>query len=165
MSFMAGRRWVWASSCTAWPNSSPRSPNSTAPMRRLKASMGVAEAFQAHSAAALLDPIPDKVVDVGDGHTEVRQDTIPIAHAGTDEELVARLGEGGDLAVENGAGIVTPDEHDGILGNIRQVAGMLQDDVPPHHHALMIVVAEQVVNAPDVADIHASYTDARRQFA
>ena len=48
-----------------------------------------------HADGAVLDAVPDEVVDVGHGHAEVRQDAAPIAHAGTDEELVARLGERG----------------------------------------------------------------------
>ena len=117
-----------------------------------------------HADGAVLDAVADEIVDVGDGHAEVRQDPAPIAHAGTDEELVSRFGERDDLAFEAGAGIVAPGEHDGVLGNLREVVGVLQDDVAPHHHALVVLVPEQVVNAPDVADIHAAHADARRQF-
>ena len=118
-----------------------------------------------HANGAVLDPVPDEIVDVGDGYIELRQDPAPIAHTGANEELVSRSGEREDLAVEIGASIVTPDEQDGILGNIREVAWVLQDDVPPHHHALVVLIPEQVVNAPDVADIHAPHANARRQFS
>ena len=46
-----------------------------------------------HAEGAVLDAVADEVVDVGHGHAEIRQDAAPIAHAGADEELVARLGE------------------------------------------------------------------------
>src|SRR5450759_4320752 len=67
-----------------------------------------------HAQGAVLNPVADKILDIGNGHAEIRQNTVPIAHAGTNEELVSRSGEWDDLAFEAGAGVVAPSEHDGI---------------------------------------------------
>ena len=50
MPCIPGSACVWASNSIAWPKWSPGSPNSTAPIRRLKSSGDVVEAFHAHSA-------------------------------------------------------------------------------------------------------------------
>src|SRR5512133_885728 len=75
-------------------------PSIRVPFHRLESLSVVLPIRIDHAQSAVPGAVAHEVLDIGDSYTHVRQNTAPVAHAGTNEKLVSRFRERQNLAFE-----------------------------------------------------------------